>query len=49
MTDEDLGEFATYWFGSNTDERTVTDVLEDGSLVAFVRALSSWGFDEPNL
>jgi hypothetical protein len=49
MTDDDLEEFAIYWFGSDTDERTVTDVIEDGSLVAFVRALSSWGFNEPSL
>jgi hypothetical protein len=43
-TDEELDEFAVFWWGSDTDERTVTDVIECGSMTAFARAvLARWG------
>lgn len=37
-TDEELDEFVVFWWGSDTDERTVTDVIECGNMTAFVRA-----------
>ena len=43
-TDEELDEFAVFWWGSDTDERTVTDVIECCSMAAFARAvLAQWG------
>jgi len=43
-TDEELDEFAVFWWGSDTDERTVTDVIECCSMAAFARAvLARWG------
>jgi hypothetical protein len=43
-TDEELDEFAVFWWGSDTDERTVTDVIECCSMAAFARAaLAKWG------
>ena len=42
-TDEELDEFAVFWWGSDTDERTVTDVIECCSMAAFARAvLARW-------
>ena len=47
-TDEELDEFGVFWWGSDTDERTVTDVIECCSMAAFARAvLARWG--TPNL
>ena len=43
-TDEDLDEFALFWWGSDLDERTVTDVIESTSMTAFARdILAPWG------
>jgi len=43
-TDEELDEFAIYWWGSETDERSVSDVIECGSMAAYARAvLTRWG------
>lgn len=43
-TDEELDEFAVFWWGPDTDERTATDVIECGSMAAFARAvLAKWG------
>ena len=43
-TDEELDEFAIYWWGSETDERSVSDVIECGSMAAYARAvLARWG------
>jgi len=43
-TDEELDEFAIYWWGSETDERSVSDVIECGSMAAYARAaLSRYG------
>ena len=49
-TDEELGEFVeldefvVFWWGAYTDESTVTDVIEDGNMAAFTRAvLERWG------
>ncbi len=43
-TDEELDEFAIYWWGSEIDERSVSDVIESGSMAAFARAvLDRWG------
>jgi len=43
-TDDELDEFAVFWWGSDTDERTVTDVIECCSMAAFARAvLARWG------
>ncbi len=43
-TNEELDEFAIYWWGSETDERSVSDVIECGSMAAFARAaLARWG------
>jgi hypothetical protein len=43
-TDEELDEFAVFWWGSDTDERTVTNVIECCSMAAFARAvLARWG------
>jgi hypothetical protein len=41
---EDLDEFAMFWWGADADERTVTDVIEGGSMSAFARVvLARWG------
>jgi hypothetical protein len=37
-TDEELDEFAIYWWGSEIDERSVSDVIECGSMAAYARA-----------
>jgi hypothetical protein len=43
-TDEELDEFAVFWWGSDIDERTVTDVIECCSMTAYARAvLARWG------
>jgi hypothetical protein len=43
-TDEELDEFTVFWWGSYTDELTVTDVIECCSMAAFARAaLAKWG------
>ena len=43
-TDEELDEFVVFWWGPDTDERTVTDITEGGSMAAFARAaLERWG------
>ena len=43
-TDEELDEFIVFWWGSNTDERTVTDVIECCSMANFARfVLAQWG------
>ena len=43
-TDEELDEFAIYWWGSEIDERSVSDVIECGSMAAYARAaLTRWG------
>ena len=39
LTDDDLDEFALFWWGSDVDERTVSDVLDSGSVTAFARAV----------
>jgi hypothetical protein len=38
-TDEELDEFAIYWWGSETDERSVSDVIECGSMAAYAQAV----------
>jgi len=44
LTDEELDEFAVFWWGPDTDERTATEVIECGSMAAFARAvLARWG------
>jgi hypothetical protein len=43
-TDEELDEFAVFWWGSDTDKRTVTDIIECCSMTAYTRAvLARWG------
>jgi hypothetical protein len=43
-TDEELDEFAVFWWGSDIDERTVTDVIECCSMTAYARTvLARWG------
>lgn len=43
-TDDDFDEFCIFWWGSDNDERTVTDVIESGSMAAFAGAvLDRWG------
>jgi len=45
-TDEELDEFAIYWWGPDTDERTVSvsDAIECCNMVSFARAvLDRWG------
>jgi len=37
MTDDDLDELAVFWWGSDTDDRTVTEVIDSGSMAAFAR------------
>ena len=36
--DEELDEFVLFWWGADTDERTVTHVIECGNMTAFARA-----------
>ena len=43
-TDEELDEFAIYWWGPETEESSVSDVIEIGSMAAYGRAvLARWG------
>ena len=43
-TDEEIDEFVVFWWGADTDERTITDVIEGDSMAAFARAsLERWG------
>jgi len=43
-TDEELNEFAVYWWGPDTDERSVEDVIQCGGMAVFARALlARWG------
>ena len=43
-TDEEIDEFVVFWWGADTDERTVTDVIEGGNMTAFARAaFERWG------
>ena len=35
MTDDELDELCIFWWGSDTDERTITEVIECGSMAAF--------------
>ena len=45
-TDEELDEFAIYWWGPDTDERTVSvsDAIECCNMGSFARAvLKRWG------
>jgi len=46
-TFDELEEFVIFWWGADNDERTVTDVIESGSMVAFSEAiLARWGHQE---
>jgi len=40
--DDDLDEFATFWWGPDTDDLTVTAAIENGQMTAFVRAVATW-------
>ena len=43
-TDDELDEFVVFWWGSDTDRRTVTHVTECGNMADFARAaLERWG------
>jgi len=43
-SDQELDEFAIYWWGPETDERLVSDVIEWGGMAAYARAvLARWG------
>jgi hypothetical protein len=42
VTDDDLEEFALYWFGPEADETTITEALESGQLTGFTRAVMTW-------
>jgi len=35
MTYDELDELCIFWWGPDTDERTVTEVIECGSMAAF--------------
>lgn len=37
VPEDTFDEIAVWWWGSDTDERTVTDVIESGSMAAFAR------------
>jgi len=41
-TDDDLDEFATFWWGPDTDDLTVTAAIENGQMTAFARAVATW-------
>jgi hypothetical protein len=41
-TDDDLDEFATFWWGPETDDLTVATAIENGQMTAFVRAVVTW-------
>jgi hypothetical protein len=44
FTVDELDEFCLWWWGSDNDERTVTDVIESGSMTAFAEAcIARWG------
>ena len=41
-TDDDLNEFATFWWGPETDNLMVTEAIENGQMTEFIRAVSTW-------
>jgi hypothetical protein len=41
-TDDDLDEFATFWWGPDIDTLSVTEAIENGQMTAFIRAVSTW-------
>ena len=41
-TDDDLDEFANFWWGPETDDLTVATAIENGQMTAFVRAIVTW-------
>ena len=41
-TDDDLDEFAVFWWGPDPDTLTVTEAIESGQMTAFIRAISTW-------
>ncbi len=36
MTEDDWDEYATYWWGSETDELSVTDAIQNGLMTQFI-------------
>jgi hypothetical protein len=36
MTEDDWDEYATYWWGSETDGLSVTDAIESGLMTQFI-------------
>ena len=40
--DDGLDEFATFWWGPETDKLTVTEAIESGQMTAFIRTVSTW-------
>jgi hypothetical protein len=36
MTEDDWDEYATYWWGAETDELSVTDAIENGLMTQFI-------------
>ena len=41
-TDDDLDEFAVFWWGPEPDTLTITEAIESGQMTAFIRAVSTW-------
>lgn len=38
----DLDEFCTYWWGSEPEEYSIADAVEDGSMLSFAKAVLTW-------
>ncbi len=41
-SDDGLDEFATFWWGPETDKLTVAEAIESGQMTAFIRAVPTW-------
>jgi hypothetical protein len=41
-SDDGLDEFATFWWGPETDNLTIAEAIESGQMTAFIRAVSTW-------
>jgi hypothetical protein len=42
LSDDDLDEFAIFWWGPENDDLAVSEAIESGQMTAFIRALSTW-------
>jgi hypothetical protein len=42
LSDDDLDEFAVFWWGPEADELNIAEAIENGQMTTFVRAVFTW-------